>query len=81
VGLPRPWGHRGRGLPFTRDAAAVTPMATISLTRAAMDAIVLRQASFVDPRADGSITIKGDAAADFLGLLGTFEFWFNIATP
>ncbi len=70
-------------LNFTKGAAAMAPTATISLTRVAMDAIVLRQASFVDLSADGSITITGDAAAveDFLGLLDTFEFWFNIATP
>ena len=66
-----------------RTPSAEAPTATISLTRAAMDAIVLRQATFADLRADGSITITGDAAAveDFLGLLDTFEFWFNIATP
>ena len=70
-------------LNFTKDAAVDTPTATISLTRAAMDAIVLRQATFDDLRAAGSITITGDAAAveDFLGLLDTFEFWFDIVTP
>ena len=70
-------------LNFTKDVAATAPTATVSLTRAAMDAIVLRQAAFADLSADGSITITGDGAAveDFLGLLDTFEFWFNIATP
>jgi alkyl sulfatase BDS1-like metallo-beta-lactamase superfamily hydrolase len=70
-------------LNFTKDAAAVAPTATIGLTRAAMDAIAMRQASFLDLSADGTITITGDAAAveDFLGLLDTFEFWFNIVTP
>ena len=69
-------------LNFTKDATAEAPTATINLTRAAMDAIVLRQATFADLSADGTITITGDAAAveDFLGLLDTFEFWFNIAT-
>jgi alkyl sulfatase BDS1-like metallo-beta-lactamase superfamily hydrolase len=70
-------------LNFTKDAAVDAPTATISLTRAAMDAIVLRQATFDDLLGDGSITIDGDAAAvgDFLGLLDTFEFWFDIVTP
>jgi len=70
-------------LNFTKDAAAIAPTATICLTRAAMDAIVLRQATFAELAADGSISITGDAAAveDFLGLLDTFEFWFNIVTP
>jgi alkyl sulfatase BDS1-like metallo-beta-lactamase superfamily hydrolase len=70
-------------LNFTKGAVAESPTASISLTRAAMDAIVLRQASFGDLSADGSISITGNTAAveDFLGLLDTFEFWFNIATP
>lgn len=70
-------------LNFTKDASVDAPTATISLSRAAIDAIVLRQATFADLRADGSIAITGDAAAveDFLGLLDTFEFWFDIVTP
>ena len=59
-------------LDFTKDAVADAPTATISLTGAATDSIVLRQATYDDLRADGSITIDGDAAAvaDFLGLPG-----------
>jgi alkyl sulfatase BDS1-like metallo-beta-lactamase superfamily hydrolase len=70
-------------LNVTKDVAAEAPTATISMTRAAMDAIVLRQATFADLSAEGTIAIEGDAAAvaDFLGLLDTFEFWFNIAAP
>lgn len=70
-------------LDFTRDATAVAPTATITLTRAAMDAIVLRHAAFADLSADGTISVTGHAAAveDFLGLLDTFELWFCIATP
>jgi alkyl sulfatase BDS1-like metallo-beta-lactamase superfamily hydrolase len=70
-------------LNVTKDAVAEAPTATITMTRAAMDAIVLRQATFADLSAEGTIAIDGDAAAvsDFLGLLDTFEFWFNIATP
>lgn len=70
-------------LNFTKGAAAEAPTATIALTRAAMDAILLRQATFPELSAEGTISIGGDAAAvqDFLGLLDTFEFWFDIVTP
>ena len=70
-------------LNFTKDAVAVAPTATIAMTREAMDAIALRQASFHDLSADGTVKVTGDVAAvaDFLGLLDTFEFWFNIVTP
>jgi alkyl sulfatase BDS1-like metallo-beta-lactamase superfamily hydrolase len=70
-------------LNFTKGATAAAPTATITLTRAAMDAILLRQATFAELSAEGTIAIEGDAAAvaDFLGLLDTFEFWFDIVTP
>ena len=55
----------------------------MTLTRAALDAIVLGRSTFQALAADGSLRIEGDAAAfaDFLGLLDTFEFWFDIVTP
>jgi alkyl sulfatase BDS1-like metallo-beta-lactamase superfamily hydrolase len=70
-------------LNFTKGAAVEAPTATVTLTRAAMDAILLRQATFAELSGEGSITIDGDAGAvrDFLGLLDTFEFWFDIVTP
>ena len=59
------------------------PTATISLTQQAFLGIVMGMATVEDLVAGGSITIEGDAAAfaDLIGLLDTFEFWFNIATP
>jgi alkyl sulfatase BDS1-like metallo-beta-lactamase superfamily hydrolase len=70
-------------LNHTQDAVVDHPTATISLTRAALVGIAMGQATVEDLVAGGAASIEGDAAAveDFLGLLDTFEFWFNIATP
>ena len=70
-------------LNFAKGAAAAHPTATMTLTRAAFDAVILGQATFESLAADGSLRIDGDAAAfaAFLGLLDTFDFWFAIVTP
>jgi alkyl sulfatase BDS1-like metallo-beta-lactamase superfamily hydrolase len=67
----------------TKDATAASPTATVTLTRPALDAVILGQATFESLAADGSLRIDGDAAsfAGFLGLMDTFEFWFDIVTP
>ena len=66
-----------------RDATVDDPTARVSLTREALVGVVMGLAPVEDLVAGGAITIDGDAAAfaDFLGLLDTFEFWFNIVTP
>jgi alkyl sulfatase BDS1-like metallo-beta-lactamase superfamily hydrolase len=67
--------HR-RGL---RDGADVT----VTIPRRVLDDILLGQGSFEDEAASGRISVEGDAAVmkTFVGLLDTFEFWFNIVTP
>ncbi|TQM13620.1 alkyl/aryl-sulfatase [Pseudonocardia kunmingensis] len=57
--------------------------ATLTLTRAALDDVTLGVATFDEQVEKGEITIDGDGAAftRFLGLLDTFEFWFDIVTP
>jgi alkyl sulfatase BDS1-like metallo-beta-lactamase superfamily hydrolase len=69
-------------LNYTKDVVPGHPTATVTLTRLALDAIVLGQATVEGLVADGAVTIEGDATAfvDFLGLLDTFEFWFDIVT-
>jgi alkyl sulfatase BDS1-like metallo-beta-lactamase superfamily hydrolase len=60
-----------------------TADATLHLTRAALDQVVLGEATLAGKLASGEVRIDGDAnkLAEFLGLMDTFEFWFNIATP
>ena len=70
-------------LNHTRDATVEEPTAAITLTRRALVGVVMGLASVEDLVAGGGVSIEGDAAAfaDFLGMLDTFEFWFNIVTP
>jgi alkyl sulfatase BDS1-like metallo-beta-lactamase superfamily hydrolase len=70
-------------LNYTRNATTEAPTAKIALSRATLDSILLREATVAELGASGALTIDGDVEAvrDFLGLLDSFEFWFDIATP
>ncbi len=67
----------------TPGAAASDPTASAALTRKALESVLLGETTLKDLVSDGTITIKGDvdAFAEFLGLLDSFEFWFDIVTP
>ena len=53
------------------------------MTRAALDEIVLGEAKLAEKLAAGEARIDGNPQklVEFLSLLDTFEFWFNIVTP
>lgn len=57
--------------------------ATMTLTRTALDQVVLGEATLADKLAAGEVKIEGNQAklVEFLSLMDNFEFWFNIATP
>ncbi|MEI9902453.1 MAG: alkyl sulfatase dimerization domain-containing protein [Hyphomicrobium sp.] len=57
--------------------------ATLTLTKATLDKIQLKTLTVDDAVASGELKVDGNkqAFADFLGLLDTFPFWFNIVTP
>jgi alkyl sulfatase BDS1-like metallo-beta-lactamase superfamily hydrolase len=57
--------------------------ATVTLDRSVLDAVNLGETTLTDAIADQEVTISGDQArvTEFLGLLDSFEFWFNIVTP
>jgi alkyl sulfatase BDS1-like metallo-beta-lactamase superfamily hydrolase len=57
--------------------------ASLTLTRATLDAIVLKQTTFADAATSGSLKIDGDAAkpAELFGLLDDFNPSFAIVTP
>lgn len=59
------------------------PNATLSMTKATLDDIQLGNITLVDARKQNKLTVDGQEAAftDFLGLLDTYNFWFNIVTP
>ena len=56
---------------------------TLTISRTVLNEILLGQATPADKLATGEATIQGDPGklAEFIGLLGEFEFWFNIVTP
>jgi alkyl sulfatase BDS1-like metallo-beta-lactamase superfamily hydrolase len=57
--------------------------ATIKLSKATLDAIQLKEATIDQKIKSGDVKITGkrEAFSEFLSLLDTFPFWFNIVTP
>ncbi len=57
--------------------------ATLTMTRAALNEIVLGEATLAEKTAAGEARIAGspEKLIEFLSLLDNFEFWFNIVTP
>jgi alkyl sulfatase BDS1-like metallo-beta-lactamase superfamily hydrolase len=66
-----------------RTGAAADADAHVTITRANLNGVILGTASLTDQIADGRAHIEGDQQAllDFIGLLDTFAFWFDIVTP
>lgn len=57
--------------------------ATVTLDRAILDQINLGETTLMGAIESGSASVDGDVqkVEDFVGLLDTFEFWFDIVTP
>ena len=57
--------------------------ATLTLSRRALDEVILGEAKLADKLASGEAQISGnpEKLMEFLSLMDTFEFWFNIVTP
>lgn len=70
-------------LNYTKGKQADEADTTLIMTRAALDEIVLGEATLAEKTAVGEARIEGDPAklVEFLTLLDNFEFWFNIVTP
>lgn len=56
---------------------------TLKLSMKTMNSVQLGEATFDQLIKDGKIKIKGDKKVfdDFMAMLDTFKFWFNIVTP
>jgi alkyl sulfatase BDS1-like metallo-beta-lactamase superfamily hydrolase len=59
------------------------PDAKITLSKATLDSIQLKETTIEQAITAGELKIEGkkEAFTEFLGLLDTFPFWFNIVTP
>ena len=70
-------------LNYVKDQQADHADAALITTRATLDEVAQGQATVAEKLAAGEARIEGDPAklAEFLSLLDTFEFWFNIVTP
>ncbi|MTD93565.1 MBL fold metallo-hydrolase [Hyphomicrobium sp. xq] len=60
-----------------------TPDAMLTLTKNTLDSIQLKTTTIDDAIAAGDLKVEGNkqSFSDFLGLLDTYPFWFNIVTP
>ena len=59
------------------------PDVSLTLTKETLDEVQLGEITLEQAIADGQIKLKGDPKvfSDFVGMLDTFNFWFNIVTP
>lgn len=59
------------------------PDAVLTLTRTALNEVLLRQATVQDKLSSGEVSIEGDPGklAELFGLMDDFDPWFNIVTP
>ena len=70
-------------LNYTLGKQSADADATLTTTREVLDKVLLGEATMADVLTAGEATIEGNPAklVEFLSLLDTFEFWFNIVTP
>jgi alkyl sulfatase BDS1-like metallo-beta-lactamase superfamily hydrolase len=56
---------------------------SVTVDRSKFNDVILGQTTLADQIAAGTAQLQGseDALHEFIGLLDTFEFWFNIVTP
>ena len=59
------------------------PDVTVTIDRSVLNHVVLGETTFEKSIAAGDIKVDGnpEALKTLVGLLDTFEFWFNIVTP
>ncbi|BAN48719.1 alkyl/aryl-sulfatase [Metapseudomonas resinovorans] len=70
-------------LTYRENASHAKPDATVTMSKAVLDSISLRQLDFPTALKQGDIKLEGDAARfkALLGMLSSFQPTFNIVTP
>jgi alkyl sulfatase BDS1-like metallo-beta-lactamase superfamily hydrolase len=69
-------------LNYFRDHKDAKPQTTVTLTRATLNEVLNGTTTAKDAISSGSLKVTGrvEALSEFIGLLDTFDFWFNIVT-
>lgn len=59
------------------------PNVTVTLTKETLDKVQMGSTTLAKEISDGNIKFNGDQTAftDFIGMLDTYKFWFNVVTP
>jgi len=70
-------------LNHTKGLTLDDPTATITLARATINEMIFGETTMEKAVSQGDVKIDGnaDAFTEFLGLLDTFNFWYNVVTP
>jgi alkyl sulfatase BDS1-like metallo-beta-lactamase superfamily hydrolase len=70
-------------LNYTKGKQSAQADATLTITRATLDLVLLGETTLADRLATGEVKIEGsqEKLVEFLSLMDNFEFWFNIVTP
>lgn len=70
-------------LNHSADTQASNADASITLNRATLNKIILKEESLKQAEEKGDVHISGNHAKldEFLGYLDSFDFWFNMVTP
>ena len=68
---------------YTIGKQADAADATVTIDRSVLDQINLGQTTLQKAIENGSVSVAGNKqkVEEFVGLLDTFQFWFNIVTP
>jgi alkyl sulfatase BDS1-like metallo-beta-lactamase superfamily hydrolase len=66
-----------------RNGSHGEPDVSVTVDRSKFNEVILGATTLPDQIAAGAARVEGDEPAlhDFIGLLDSFEFWFNIVTP
>ncbi|MDA0155717.1 MBL fold metallo-hydrolase [Vibrio sp. Makdt] len=69
-------------LNYSREIEA-KPDVSLTLSKKTLDDVQLGQVTLESAVANGDLVIEGDSEVfkDFMGMLDSFKFWFNIVTP
>jgi alkyl sulfatase BDS1-like metallo-beta-lactamase superfamily hydrolase len=83
TGLKKDYGLAVENAVLNYGKPLAQPDAKVTLSKATLDAIQLKETTLEQAIAKGDVKIEGrrEALGEFLGLLDTFPFWFNIVTP